>query len=705
MFRPAVQRHARLGSVAYRQLASFSLQHATAQRSIASTLHKIQPQPAVLRPSVLRLVPRRFYSAESAAVQEEPHNSNERITKFADLDRLGVDQRLISALVQGMRYTDMTDVQSLTINPALQGLDLVAQAKTGTGKTLAFLIPVFQRMLAADPSLANPSTKRHASSEDIRAIVMSPTRELAEQIGVEARKLAKGTGIVVQTAVGGTQKREALWKMKREGCHLLVATPGRLNDILSDSAARVAAPELKALVLDEADRMLDVGFYQEIQEIMKNLPHIKEVDRQTLLFSATIPDSVVSLAKSMVKIDNFEFVQTIDENEAPTHERVPQNLAIVPGYENWIPAVLEIIDNAQKQSAMPFKAMLFLNSTAAVQYVYSVLSRTKAFGRGALPIWDIHSKLTQSQRTRAAEAFRRSNAGVLVSSDVTARGMDFPGVSHVIQIGLPPDRDQYIHRIGRTGRAGADGEGWLILANEEIREARNRLPGLPIKPNNDLQTAKVELENGVPEGEVGEFFQQAKDAADKVPEDLFSQLYVSLLGQKSSRYWGPMELVATLNRWCKYGLGLEETPAMSRSSAMKRGLARVPGLRLTDHDPDYSGRNGGYGSRGGSSDGFDRGGGRSNSDPFSRRIDSSSGRSGGFSGRSGGGGGYGGRSGGGGFGGRGGGGGSYGGRGGGSGGYGGRSGGRGGGGGGYGGRGGGGSSYGGRGGSSFENSF
>lgn len=604
----------------------------------------------------------------------------------------------------------------------------MAQAKTGTGKTLAFLIPVFQRMLAADPSLANPHTKRHASSEDIRAIVMSPTRELAEQIGVEARKLAKGTGIVVQTAVGGTQKREALYRMKREGCHLLVATPGRLNDILSDSGARVAAPQLKAVVLDEADRMLDVGFYQEIQEIMKSLPHIKEVDRQTLLFSATIPDSVVSLAKSMVKIDNFEFVQTIDENEAPTHERVPQNLAIVPGYENWIPAVLEIIDNAQKNSTTPFKAMLFLNSTAAVQYVYSVLSRTNAFGRDALPIWDIHSKLTQAQRTRAAEAFRRSSSGVLVSSDVTARGMDFPGVSHVIQIGLPPDRDQYIHRIGRTGRAGADGEGWLILANEEIREARNRLPGLPIKPNNDLQTAKVELENGEPEGEVGEFFQQARAAADKVPQDLFSQLYVSLLGQKTSRYWGPMELVATLNRWCKYGLGLEETPAMSRSSATKRGLARVPGLRLVDHDPNYGGgfgsrggSSGGFGSRGGSSGGFDRGGDRSGSDPFSRRIDSSGGRGGGFGGRSGGGGGFGGRSsggggsyggrgggGGGGYGGRsGGGGGSYGGRSGGSGGYGGRGGG---GGGGYGGRsggggGGGGGGYGGRSGGSFQNSF
>ncbi|KAH7030868.1 P-loop containing nucleoside triphosphate hydrolase protein [Microdochium trichocladiopsis] len=624
-----------------------------------------QSRPAVLRPTILRLVPRRFYSAESAAVREEEAISDDRITKFSDLPKLGVDQKLVDALVHGMKYEDMTDVQSLTINSALRGVDLVAQAKTGTGKTLAFLIPVFQRMLAADPSLESVRTKRHASSEDIRAIVMSPTRELAEQIGVEARKLARGTGIVVQTAVGGTQKREALRKMRSEGCHLLVATPGRLNDILSDEMARVAAPRLQAVVLDEADRMLDVGFAQEIGQIMRNLPSIKQVDRQTLLFSATIPDSVVSLAKSMVKINNFEFVQTIDQNEAPTHERIPQNLAIVHGYENWIPAILEIIENAQKNSEAPFKAMLFLNSTATVQYVYEVLAKTGPFaGRSGLPLWDIHSKLTQGQRTRAAESFRKSSSGLLVSSDVTARGMDFPGVTHVIQIGLPPDRDQYIHRIGRTGRAGKSGEGWLILTAEEIREARNRLPGLPIKPNESLQTAKVELEKGIPEGPLGEVFQEVKDVSQRLPDYMFNDVYISLLGAKNSRYWNVEDTVAALNRWCKYGLDLAQTPAMSAGSAQKRGLARVPGLRL-DHGgssrsgsrrDDYGSR-GGFGSRGdfGSSGGDSMRRDREGSyDPFSKRIDSRAGgdgygrhggggrRGGGFSGRGSGGGGRGG---------------------------------------------------------------
>ena len=132
-----------------------------------------------------------------------------------------------------------------------------------------------------------------ARSDDIRDIIVSPTRELAEQIAVEAAKLVRGTGIIVQSAVGGTQKRMMLSKVRREGCHLLVGTPGRLNDLLADPSSGIAAPNLQALVLDEADRMLEVGFQQELMEIIKSLPDRRDVPRQTLLFSATIPKNVV----------------------------------------------------------------------------------------------------------------------------------------------------------------------------------------------------------------------------------------------------------------------------------------------------------------------------------------------------------------------------------------------------------------------------
>lgn len=487
---------------------------------------------------------------------------------------------------------------------------------------MGFLIPIFQRILQANHELASPQSRREANSDDIRAIILSPTRELAEQIGVEARKLAKHTGIVVQTAVGGTRKREALYKMQREGCTILVATPGRLHDLLSDPHANVAAPNLEAFVLDEADRMLDVGFSDAIRDILDLLPRSKEVDRQTLLFSATIPRDVVHLAKTMVKTDNFEFVQTINPDETPTHERVPQNLLAVRSYENWFPSILEIADRAiqraqEDREALPFKAIIFFSNTATVEFANYVFRKTSLGNQ--VPIFDIHSKLTQQQRTRNADAFRRAKEGILVSSDVTARGMDFPNVSHVIQVGLPPDRDQYIHRVGRTGRAGNGGEGWLLLADDEIREARKRLPGLPLKPNDSIECAKHQVGQGEPSPKVTEYFNELSTAYSRVPRRSFRAVYHAMLGQKFGRYLQAEDAVALLNNWCINGLGWSEseTPAISPSSAHKRGLARIPGLRL-GHDEDdepesFGSRFGGdrgSGGRGGSrfgSRGGDRG--------------------------------------------------------------------------------------------------
>ncbi|KAF7521272.1 hypothetical protein G7054_g12493 [Neopestalotiopsis clavispora] len=615
MFKTSLPRHARLGNV--------SLQSSAAQQlSIARS---------PLRSACLQSIATRLYSSEAVAEKQQDDSSvgSQRITKFADLPQLGVHPSLVSAITEGMRYEDMTDVQSLTINSALRGVDLVAQAKTGTGKTLAFLVPVIQRLLAEHPELADRRSMRRASSDDVRAIIMSPTRELAEQIGVEARKLVRNTGIVVQTAVGGTKKRESLYKMQREGCHILVATPGRLEDLLSDEHAGVAAPNLKAFVLDEADRMLDVGFSDAIRTILDLLPPTTKVDRQTLLYSATIPRNVVHLAKSLVKTDNFEFVQTISSDDAPTHERVPQHIVPCVGYENWFPAILEIAEKAREAAkndpeAPPFKAMVFFSNTATVEFAYSTFSNTKLGGMGGIPIWDIHSKLTQGQRTKHADSFRRTKTGILFSSDVTARGMDFPGVTHVIQVGLPPDRDQYIHRVGRTGRAGAAGEGWLLLAEPEISEARARLPGLPIKPNRSLVTATADVPSGKIPEEAAHFFEDIDKAYSRTRPREFSAVYHALLGQKFGRKLDVGDAVELLNRWSEFGLKRDQVPAISASSAKNRGLSRIPGVRIgndredDDFDRGHSfggvggGRGGGgYGNQSGFSSGrggFSRGG-------------------------------------------------------------------------------------------------
>ncbi|KAK8118885.1 uncharacterized protein PG998_003511 [Apiospora kogelbergensis] len=627
MFKASLQRHARLGhAVARRQISALSSTRSLRFQTLEQHTSRLS-QPASVQSVSLRCLSQRLYSQSAAAARTNddagPASKSELITQFADLSKLGVHPRLIQAITEGMKYETMTDVQSKTINAALNGVDLVAQAKTGTGKTLAFLIPLLQRMLIAEPDLVDRNKRRSARCDDVKAIIMSPTRELAEQIGAEARKLVANTGIVVQTAVGGTRKREALYRMQREGCHILVATPGRLKDVLTDEYAGVAAPNLRAFVLDEADRMLDVGFSDDIKEILGFLPKISDVDRQTLLFSATIPRDVVHLAKSLVKTNNFEFVQTIDPNEEPTHARIPQNLVVCRGYENYFPAVMELADKARQQHQAdpekpPFKAILFFSNTATVQFANEVFRSTSlADRRSGIPIFDIHSKLTQPARTRSAESFRRVKEGLLISSDVTARGMDFPGVTHVIQIGLPPDRDQYIHRLGRTGRAGRAGEGWLLLSEDEVSEARRRLPGLPIKPNKTVESAQVEVDESRSlevQGQVGKYVSDVSKAYGRVPKSLFKQTYYAMLGQKFGRGFQAEDIVALLNRWCEQGMGWEEVPAMSPSSARNRGLDRCPGVRI-GHDKDeddFGGFNRGGGGgfdRGGGGGGFNRGGG------------------------------------------------------------------------------------------------
>ncbi|KAI0388772.1 DEAD-domain-containing protein [Xylariaceae sp. FL0594] len=606
MFKASMQRPVRLGGLA-RQFSSLSLMRNARFEQTIALRQTCSPSKIAIR----RLAPiqaLRLYSAEASATQtasqaESTDEDSGLITRFRDLSKLGVNEGLVRAIVQGMGYEDMTQVQSMTINSALKGVDLVAQAKTGTGKTLAFLVPLFERVLQDQPHLIDRRARRRASADDIRAIILSPTRELAEQIGVEAKKLAQNTGIVVQTAVGGTRKRESLWTMRREGCDVLVATPGRLLDLLSDPDSGIAAPKLKAFVLDEADRMLDVGFSDAIRDISEYLPPRHEVERQTLLFSATIPRSVIHLAKSMVRPDNFEFVQTIREDDVPTHDRIPQHLVKLQGYENMYPAILEIVKRAREQDPKaPFKAIVFFSSTAAVQFAAEVFKQT-SLRKSGIQTFQIHSRLTQQQRTTAAELFRRSQNSILFSSDVTARGMDFPNVTDVIQCGLPPDRDQYIHRVGRTGRAGNSGTGWLLLTEEEIAEARDRLAGLPIKPTDVIDSAKhiVDGESSPPP-HVAPHFEEVEEAYADQPKELFRATYMGMLGQKYSRYFRADDLVRLLNRWAVGGLKWDSPPKIPHRVAQGRGILNVPGVTIGNESYELpSSQNdsrGGFSSRG-----------------------------------------------------------------------------------------------------------
>jgi ATP-dependent RNA helicase MSS116 len=483
----------------------------------------------------------------------------------------------------------------------------LAQAKTGTGKTLAFLVPVLQRIITNDPSLAQKSRGfSRADSHDIRAIIISPTRELAEQISVEARKVAASTGIVVQTAVGGTRKQEGLSRIRREGCHVLVATPGRLKDILSDYSSRVAAPNLDVLVLDEADRLLDDGFGPEIDSIKDLLPDPSVRDRQTLMFSATVPREVMGMVRKSMKPD-FHFIKTVNENDVPTHLRVPQKMVFLRGFENGYPAIVEILKKYMDQAAAdrsmrPMKALIYFNTTVEVQLAndaFGALLIDPMQRRSGNPlgrkIYHIHSKLSQSQRTNYSEAFRRADSGILISSDVTARGLDFPDVTHVIQIGIPRNRESYIHRLGRTGRAGKEGQGWVLIHDEEEQSFAQLLGDLPIEQDSSVEAANADMSKlDSLSGPVAETINQVTAALKLVPYEIKEDAYRIQLSANAHTFGRKRVLVSALNDLTKNGWGLPEPPAISSNTASKLGFERVPGLRIEDRRSPRGGFDDGF---------------------------------------------------------------------------------------------------------------
>ncbi|KAB8238302.1 hypothetical protein ETB97_010871 [Aspergillus alliaceus] len=534
-------------------------------------------------------------AAEAQAQSTAPQTDQpERLSDFKQLGDQGlVDPIIIRTITKNMGIKTMTDVQSMTIQETLKGNDMLAQAKTGTGKTIAFLLPVLQNILN-DPTVDRRNRRGGATSADIRAIIISPTRELAEQIATEAAKLAAGTGLVVQAAVGGTRKTEGLMRIQRQGCHLLVGTPGRLKDILSDPSSRVRAPKLSSFVLDEADRLLDDGFAPEIMEIQRLLPDPMSVERQTLMFSATVPREVMSIVHQTMKPD-FKIVKTVQEDEVPTHLTVPQKLVVLDGWQNALPAILELAKNYQARmasdsSARPFKAIVYFNSTMQVSLAYEVFynlrkepgNRRSGHPLNRIHLLELHSRLSQGRRTKTSDFFRNSRSAILFSSDVTARGLDFPDVTHVIQVGAPRGRDTYIHRIGRTGRANKEGEGWLLIHPGENAFIQRHLRGLPLEKDHSLPTAFSDMsqessDNITPAA--AESIAQVKAAMHEVPEDIREQAWKSQLGTQLAVFSRTRDMILAMNEFSTHGYYLPEPPAVSPNLARNMGLADVREMR------------------------------------------------------------------------------------------------------------------------------
>ncbi|KAL6237809.1 hypothetical protein BDW75DRAFT_61850 [Aspergillus navahoensis] len=537
------------------------------------------------------------FSAQLNAVVEngdQKVSAEELPTRFAELgERNILPANLVENLTQHMKLETMTEVQRKTIPESVKGGDMLAQAKTGTGKTIAFLIPVVEKLLG-DRSLLKTSYRngRRIAPIDIRAIVISPTRELAEQIAVEAKRLVARTGLQVQVAVGGTMKRAALHQLQREGCHILVATPGRLKDLLTDPTSGVRAPKLNTLVLDEADRLLDEGFAPELMEIQHRLPDPAEVDRQTLMFSATVAPEVMGMVRSTMKRD-FQFVKCVRDDEVPTHMSVPQKAVILQGLENAMPTLLELVKkNYDPRSA--FKAIVYFGSTRETNTAFEAFDQLlndpadpgSGHPLGKLFLGEIHSRLTQAQRTRVANWFRKCQSGILFSTDVTARGMDFPNVTHVIQIGVPKTREDYIHRLGRTARAGKTGQGWILVHEQQMGTLRKLLRDIPVEVDRETLTIpslNLTTESPSTTPEATETLQQMKSGFAQVSRATKSETCLAQLSNLVGSFRNRSLLREAITNLAIHGYGLRDAPQIPSSMAEKAGLDRESGFSIRDY--------------------------------------------------------------------------------------------------------------------------
>ncbi|PBP16929.1 DEAD/DEAH box helicase [Diplocarpon rosae] len=375
--------------------------------------------------------------------------------RFADLaDGKLLHPVLLQTITQDLKFDQMMPVQAATLHELLANrIDCLAQAKTGTGKTMAFLLPAIQTLI----------NKNRRPASGVSLLVISPTRELAMQIAKEATALLQRLPqYKVSFAIGGTNKNSEEKDILR-GCDILIATPGRLYDHLSHPGIVEAFRNLDTLVLDEADRLLDMGFMNALKNIISCLPDKAASQRQGMLFSATIAPHVEKVAH-LVLSPNYKFISTIPVGEVNTHERVPQHLVVVPTFSDVAAALVGALRaEIAIVGAQTFKGIVFAPTAALADFYGEILENLPDMP----PISILHSRVSQSKRTSVTNSFREATKGILVATDVVARGMDFPGVTNVLQVGVPSDKESYIHRLGRTARAGAEGRGTFIVAEAE----------------------------------------------------------------------------------------------------------------------------------------------------------------------------------------------------------------------------------------------
>ncbi len=343
----------------------------------------------------------------------------------------------IKKTIKSIGYNTPTPIQAKSIPPLLSGRDLLGIAQTGTGKTAAFSLPLISKLA---------KNKVHLKSKNVRSLILTPTRELASQVELNIKNYSSGLRISTCVVFGGVGHRNQIQTLKK-GVDILIATPGRLLDLMGDGY--VSYDQLEFFILDEADRMLDMGFINDVKKIMRKLPE----DRKTVLFSATIPKSIVGLANSL--LDNPVKVEI--SPESLTVEKIDQSLNILLR-KNKLKRLKKILTQEKMGSTL-----IFTKTKRGANKVVEFLEKSNIASAA------IHGNKSQNARERALNSFRKKKIKILVATDIASRGIDVDHVSHVINFDQPMEAEAYVHRIGRTARAGREGVAISFCDETEVK--------------------------------------------------------------------------------------------------------------------------------------------------------------------------------------------------------------------------------------------
>ena len=358
----------------------------------------------------------------------KPIEKTDNTMTFRDL----LLNRSLLGVVKRAGYTEPTPIQARAIPQILKGRDIVGCAQTGSGKTAAFALPIIQNLCE------KPAKRR------IRALVLAPTRELAAQIDEEFGKFTWGSSLRHAVIFGGVGQQPQVHALKR-GVDILVATPGRLLDLMNQKFIDLS--RIEVFVLDEADRMLDMGFINDVKRIIRPLPQ----ERQTLLFSATMPQEIQDLSRTILS----KPVKVEVDPQATTVDKIAQSIFFVEGSEKRKLLKHILADSASE------RVLVFTRTKHRANNLAKQLSRAR------IPAEAIHGNKSQTARTRALANFKSGRTSILVATDIAARGLDIDAVSHVINFDLPNIPESYVHRIGRTARAGASGIAYSFCDVDE----------------------------------------------------------------------------------------------------------------------------------------------------------------------------------------------------------------------------------------------